>query len=191
MTTTTEISEFSPASVQDWRTWLAERGGTEPSVRLVVRRKNSLEPGITYDEAVETALCFGWIDSTGGRRDSESFLVAFYPRKPKSTWSKRNRERATRMIELGRMTPAGQAMIDHAHRHNLWNAHPDAENEIVPPDLATALAQHPEALRHFQAFAPSARRILLWWISSAVKPETRARRITATVERAAVTQRAY
>jgi uncharacterized protein YdeI (YjbR/CyaY-like superfamily) len=183
-------AEFTPTSVRAWRTWLAEHGGTEPSVMLVIRRKSNPNPGITGEEAIETALCFGWVDSKASPRDTSSFLLRFSPRSPKSRWGKKNRERAARMIERGLMVPAGQEMIDHARSHDLWNPHADAENGIILADLAAEFAGRPEALRHFQAFAPSARRELLVWISTAVKPETRARRIQVTVAKAAENERA-
>jgi uncharacterized protein YdeI (YjbR/CyaY-like superfamily) len=100
-------------AVGEWRAWLAAHGATEREVRLVVRRTRSSKPGVRYAEAVEQALCFGWIDSHARKHDADSFLLRFTPRRPRSAWSPTNIERAARMIERGEMTDAGRASLAH------------------------------------------------------------------------------
>jgi uncharacterized protein YdeI (YjbR/CyaY-like superfamily) len=111
---------FLPKSRAQWRDWLIRNGTVERSVELVIMTKKSKSPGINYNQAVEEALCFGWIDSRAHKRDAESYLLHFTPRSPKSGWSKLNRERVAKMIMEGSMTPAGQRMIDLAIETGKW-----------------------------------------------------------------------
>lgn len=171
----------------EWRSWLVANGRTERSVWLVVHRDAA---GPNLPEAVETALCFGWIDSKTVKRDDKTTYQCFTPRNPRSTWSKVNRDRVERMTAAGRMDPSGQALIDLAKRTGTWDLLADAQNLIVPNDLAAALAANPQADKHFRAFPPSARRAILEWITLAKRPETRANRIEQTVAQAAQNLRA-
>lgn len=140
---------------------------------------------LTQADAVEEALCYGWIDSKSVRRDDASRFQRFTPRRPQSNWSKLNRQRVQRLVEQGLMTPYGQAVVDHARRMGTWDALTTAEDLVVPDDLHDQLATEDTALRNFTAFPPSARRHILTWIASAKRPETRSRRIARTVELAA------
>lgn len=189
-----ETVEGHPAlyadSVQAWRDWLEANGRTSPSIWLIVHHLDSDIPSVHFQEAIEHGLCYGWVDSKAIKRDHGSFLLKFQRRNPKSSWGKKNRERAQKMIDLGLMAEAGQEAIDHARRTGRWDAHADAQNEIVPPDLKAAFDSNPVAFGNFQAFPPSSKRLILEWISKAVKPETRERRITQTVEMAEVNERA-
>jgi uncharacterized protein YdeI (YjbR/CyaY-like superfamily) len=146
--------------------------------------------GVGLANAVEQALCFGWIDSKTVKRDDKTTYQCFTPRNPRSTWSKVNRERIERLTAAGLMDPSGQELIDLAKRTGTWDLLADAQNLIVPADLAAALAQNPLADQNFQAFPPSARRTILEWITLAKRPETRSRRIEQTVDQAARNQRA-
>ena len=105
---------------QAWRDWLQEHHDKEKNAWLIIYHKKSKTPSVAYNEAVEEALCFGWIDSKPNKRDHESYLLFFAKRNPKSNWSRLNRERAERMLEQGRMTPAGLEMIETA-KHGTWN----------------------------------------------------------------------
>ena len=186
METLEGIAVLKVTSVAQWREWLA--AAAAPSVWLVLRRKGSPEPGVLVHEAMEQALCFGWIDSKALRRDASSTYLCFTPRNPKSTWSKVNRERAARLTTAGLMTPRGQAMVDLARRTGTWDALAEAQDGVVPPDLRRAF--DPAAAAHFAAFPPSSRRLILEWIAKAKRPETRQRRIATTVELARENRRA-
>lgn len=113
------------ATADDWRAWLAEHGSTETEVWLVIQHRDSPTPSVGYHEAIEHALCFGWIDSQARSNDADSSLLRFTPRRARSRWSPRNRERVARMIDAGLMTPAGQAAIDRAKAIGTWE--PEAE----------------------------------------------------------------
>jgi uncharacterized protein YdeI (YjbR/CyaY-like superfamily) len=177
------IRTFNPANRSAWRKWLkANHTSTEP-VCLIVFHKKSKTPNIGYDEAVEEALCFGWIDNKGMKRDEESMYLQFGPRKEKSNWSMLNRERAERMIQEGLMTPAGQVFIDIAKENGKWDA--AAEADVIPPDLQQAFGKKKKAFHHFQSFAPSSRRLIIQWITDAKRAETRQQRIEKTVTLAA------
>ncbi|MFI7065909.1 YdeI family protein [Kribbella sp. NPDC050124] len=174
-------------TADEWRAWLAANGRTERSVWLVVHRDAA---GPNLAEAVENALCFGWIDSKTVKRDDRTTYQCFTPRNSRSTWSKVNRDRVERLTAAGRMQPPGQELIDLAKRTGTWDLLADAQNLIVPDDLAAALAANAQADQHFRAFPPSARRAILEWITLAKRPETRARRIEQTVTQAAQDLRA-
>ena len=114
------IQSFYAATMEEWREWLDRNCLTERSVWLIIYHKNSITPSINYDIAIEQALCFGWVDSKAKKRDEESFYLKFTPRNPKSKWSKKNIERATRMNEIGLMTSYGQSLIDQAKSTGKW-----------------------------------------------------------------------
>jgi uncharacterized protein YdeI (YjbR/CyaY-like superfamily) len=156
---------------------------------LVTWRKGH-GPVLDYGEAVEEALCFGWVDSTGGRYDEHRTKLYFAPRKVRSVWSASNKERVVRLIADGRMRPAGLAAIERAKANGSWTALDAIEQGIVPPDLSAALEAHPPAAERFAAFPWSARRAILIWVADAKKPETRAARVLETAVRAAKNERA-
>jgi uncharacterized protein YdeI (YjbR/CyaY-like superfamily) len=184
------VAVLAVTSAGDWRRWLAASGRTETSVWLVIRRKGSAEPGVAIHEAMEQALCFGWIDSKALRRDAESTYLCFTPRKAASTWSRVNRERVARLTSAGLMAPPGRAVVELARRTGTWDVLAEAQEGVVPPDLRRAFAADVVARRHFEAFPPSSRRLVLEWIAKAKRPETRQRRIATTVELAHENRRA-
>jgi uncharacterized protein YdeI (YjbR/CyaY-like superfamily) len=173
-----------------WRGWLARHGRSEPEAWLVIHHKDSDTPSLRYHEAIEHALCYGWIDSLARKRDPDSSLLRFTPRNPRSTWSAVNRQRAERMIALGLMTEAGQAMIDLARASGTWQVIPDADEAAIPDDLRELLDRDEAASRNFAGFPPSSKRLILEWIATAKRPETRQRRIRQTVALAAKNLRA-
>ncbi|WP_154814186.1 YdeI/OmpD-associated family protein [Actinophytocola xinjiangensis] len=175
-------------SATQWRDWLARNATTATEVWLVLRHKDSDAPGLGYPEAIEHALCYGWIDSVHVRRDEHTSRLRFTPRRARSTWSRVNRDRAARLIDLGLMTEHGQAAIDLAKQRGTWQIVPD-EN-TVPPDLARSLDRNPVARANFDRFPPSSRRLILTWIATAKRPETRRRRIDRTATLAAANVRA-
>jgi uncharacterized protein YdeI (YjbR/CyaY-like superfamily) len=184
------IKTFYGATRKEWRKWLTKNHAAEKNVWLTIYHKGSKTPSVYYDEAVEEALCFGWVDSKANKRDDESFLLYFAQRKPKSNWSKANRERVAKLTALGLMTEAGQKMIDLAKKSGTWTALVAVQNSVVPPDLQKLFNKNKTAFKNFQAFPPSSKRIILEWILNARKPETRTQRIKQTVELAAKNVRA-
>jgi uncharacterized protein YdeI (YjbR/CyaY-like superfamily) len=178
------------SSCHGWRAWLAAHGASEREVWLVVRRPSSIVPAISQGEAVEHALCFGWVDSKGVPRDEHSFHQRFTPRNPRSTWSAVNRERVDRLARAGLMAEPGRAMVELAKRTGTWDRLAQAQALVVPDDLARCLAADDEARRNYEAFPPSARRAVLEWIAQARRPETRARRVARAVALAGVNERA-
>ena len=173
-----------------WRSWLTEHHATEASVWLIIYRKQSGTPSVYYDEAVDEALCFGWIDSKPNKRDNVSYFQFFSRRNPKSNWSRVNKEKVARLRQEGRMAPAGEAMVRLAQETGTWTALNDVDNLVVPDDLQAALERNPMALHYFMAFPPSARRGILEWIFNAKRLPTRQRRIAETVTKAAQNVRA-
>ena len=174
----------------EWRSWLAANHATATEIWLIIHHKDSGIPSPRYHEAIEQALCFGWIDSHARKHDADSSVLRFTPRKPGSSWSRVNRERVARMTELGLMTEAGQALIDLARAKGTWQLVTDSDAEAVPADLRERLDRDESARVHFDKFPPSSKRRILEWIATAKKPETRQRRIARTVELAAVNVRA-
>jgi uncharacterized protein YdeI (YjbR/CyaY-like superfamily) len=173
----------------EWRAWLDANHASVSGAWLVTWRKGH-GPVLDYGEAVEEALCFGWVDSTGGRFDDRRTKLYFAPRRDRSEWSASNKTRVERLIEDGLMRPAGLAAIERAKANGMWTALDEVEQGIVPDDLAAALAEHAPAAERFAAFPWSARRALLLWVSQAKRPETRAARVLETATRAARNERA-
>lgn len=167
------------------RAWLEANKDTSPGVRLAIGRKGGSATALTYTDAVEEALCFGWIDSTAGRLDADRFTVLFTRRRPGSGWSRSNKDRVARLISNGSMTEAGLAVVDAAKSDGSWNALDDVEDLIVPADLAEALACDETARVGFEAASESARKMALHWIAGAKRPGTRTNRIGEVVRRAA------
>lgn len=173
------------ANRKEWRRWLSENYQKATEVWLVFPRKWTGIPAIPYNDAVEEALCFGWIDSKVKRLDEERYIQWYSPRKDDSNWSESNKKRVEKLIDLGLMTPAGQQKIEIAKRNGSWDRLDDIDRDPkIPRDLATALAKNPAAKENFEQFAPSYRKQYLWWLKSARQPETRTKRIIEIVERA-------
>jgi len=184
------VRTFRARSREEWRNWLEENGQTEKSVWAIIYQKRSKVPSVRFHDAIVDALCYGWVDSKAAPRDEESCYLLFSPRNPKSTWGRINRARAEEMIRLGLMRPPGFAAIELAKRTGTWDSLKDAQNCVIPDDLQALFDQNEVGYRNFQAFPPSSKRLILEWIAKAKRPETRQRRITQTVELAAVNQRA-
>lgn len=184
------VRTFRARSREEWRNWLEENGQIEKSVWAIIYQKRSKVPSVRFHDAIVDALCYGWVDSKAAPRDEESCYLLFSPRNPKSTWGRINRARAEEMIRLGLMRPPGFAAIELAKRTGTWDSLKDAQNCVIPDDLQSLFDQNEVGYRNFQAFPPSSKRLILEWIAKAKRPETRQRRITQTVELAAVNQRA-
>lgn len=173
-----------------WRRWLVEHHGTSSGAYLVTWRRSTGKPALTYEEAIEEALCVGWVDATARRLDDERSMLWFTARRPRSGWSRPNKLRVERLLADGLMLPAGLAAIDEAKRRGTWSLLDDVEDLVVPEDLAIALRANPPAQIHWDAFSPSARKALLGWIVQARRSETRAKRIAEIAAKAARNERA-
>ncbi len=183
-----ETLEF--ASSSEWRRWLQANHKEAKYVWLTHFKKASGKTGLTYSEALDEALCFGWID--GGMRsiDKDKYKIRYSPRKKKSVWSKKNRDRAEALVKEGRMTQAGIYKIEEAMQNGLWDiAYTSREKEEIPPDLREALKQNREADSNFQNFANSYRNNYIGWINNAKTGETRQRRIKEVVKRSSVNKK--
>ncbi len=160
-----------------WRAWLEANHATARGAWLVTWRPRSGRQGLDYEAAIEEALCFGWVDSTGGRFDEDRGKLYFAARKPRSGWAATNKARVERLIAAGRMAPAGLAAIERAKAIGSWEILDSVERLEVPEDLARALEARPPAAANFAAFPPGARKQMLAWVAMAVRPETRETRI--------------
>jgi uncharacterized protein YdeI (YjbR/CyaY-like superfamily) len=164
-----------------WRAWLETHAETAAAVWLVFYKKGSGQPSITWDEAVEEALCFGWIDSKANPIDDLRYRQYFSPRKPTSVWSKINKARLERLITDGLMREPGLRAIERAKANGSWSVLDDVEALVIPDDLAAAFAESPGARDAFERLSRTNRRNILQWIATAKRPQTRAKRIAAAV----------
>lgn len=167
-----------------WRSWLAENHTRKEGIWLVTAKKGSGFPKLVYADAVEEALCFGWIDSVTGKVDERFSRQLYTPRKAGSTWSKVNKERISRLEPAGLIQPSGQRLIDMAREDGSWNVLDAIEALEVPEDLQKALQVLPAAWENWERFSPSSRKGILAWIAQAKRPETRTRRIEKTARMA-------
>lgn len=182
------LSDLQQVDVPDraaWRAWLAANHESSPGIWLVLYNKASGKMRISYDEAVEEALCFGWIDGVTNKLDAERRIQLFTSRRPKSTWSKLNKTRIERMIATGLMTPAGLAKIEAAKADGSWFTLDSIDAMQMPAELEAALAANPIARANFDKFSNSVKKGIYFFVQSAKRPETRARRVADTVEKAA------
>ncbi len=174
-----------------WREWLIANHASSKGVYLVSWRRATGRTSVPYEDAVEEALCVGWVDATGRTLDDERGIQWFAPRRPKSGWARSNKERVARLEAAGLMLPAGLAAIEQAKQNGMWTLLDDVENLVVPDDLAAALATSPPAAENWEAFSKSARRAMLEWVVQAKRPETRADRIARIADAASRNERAY
>ncbi|MBI5231046.1 MAG: YdeI/OmpD-associated family protein [Coriobacteriales bacterium] len=174
---------FEPKNRAEWRDWLSENHASASGAWVVIHKKASPGPGVSYVEAVEEALAFGWIDSRMHSVDEHRFSQLFTPRRPGGSWSKSNKERVARLAAQGLMHPSGTAAIEAAKKDGSWSTLDPIDNLEVPEDLSEALAREPDASRTFDAYSASKQRTAIAWVLSAKRPETRGRRIAEVVER--------
>lgn len=180
-----EFALFHPKSLKAWRTWLDKNHSTKNGIWLVFFKKETGRRAFSYEESVEVALCFGWIDSLPRTIDKERSALKFTVRKPKSIWSKLNKERVKRLIKEQKMMPAGLKAVKIAKANGSWNiltkTDEQARTGTIPSDLQAALLKNKLALETFIAFPPSSRKQFLYWIDIAKRDETRQTRIAQTV----------
>ena len=184
-----EVEIFYPTSQTMWRKWLQENHISKQAVWLVFYNKKSEIKSITWSEAVDEALCFGWIDSKKISIDKETSHQFFSKRKPKSTWSKINKEKIERLIEQGLMTEQGFASIETAKQNGSWTILDEVEELIIPADLEEVFIEKPNAKDYFLSLSKSVRKIILSWLVFAKTTETRQKRITEIIESAEQNQK--
>ena len=190
---TKELKSFYAKDRKTWRKWLEKNHATSAEIWLIYYKKSSGKSRVPYDDAVEEALCFGWIDSTMKSLDEERFIQRFTPRKPKSGWSGPNKTRIKRVIEKGLMTKAGLEKIEIAKKNGSWESldkiYAPAEQLKIPDDLEKAFTKNKKAKTNFENFAIFTRRQFLSWINSAKRAETRKARIKHAVLMSAANKR--
>jgi len=165
-----------------WRAWLSGHHG-EPGVWLVLHKRGGTVTSLTYDEALDEALCFGWVDGQKGSRDEGSFRQRFTPRRSRSPWSARNVDHVARLTEAGMMHAAGQAAVDAAKANGQWdNAYAGQGNAQVPDDLAAAIAANSGAAAMFTTLSSTNRYALIYRVNAVKRAETRARKIVQFVD---------
>ncbi len=180
---------FFAADREAWRAWLAQHHADHAEIWLVFLKKHVGEPCVTLDEAVEEALCFGWIDGLLRRIDDRSHALRFSPRKATSLWSASNKARVERLTAEGRMAPAGLAVVEAARANGSWDDLTSRMVDRTPDDLERALAGVPAAAARWRAWPPSHRRAFVAWVTQAKRSETRQRRVDEVVRRAAANLR--
>ncbi|HEY5540294.1 MAG TPA: YdeI/OmpD-associated family protein [Coriobacteriia bacterium] len=182
---------IEPSNRAELRAWLEANHATSLGVRLAIGKKGNTVTTLTYEDAIEEALCFGWIDSTTRRLDADRYAVLYTPRKRGGTWARSNKARIERLIAEGLMRPAGLAVIEAAKADGSWNSIDHVEDMLMPDDLAEALAENPDAQCFWDALPPGQRKLAFHWIGSARRAETRAQRIADTVRAAAEGRRMW
>lgn len=173
---------FTPQSKEDWRNWLEENHNVEQSIWLVYYKAASKKKNLNWSEAVEEALCFGWIDSVKKKMDDERFIQFFSKRKPKSTWSKVNKEKIRSLLDQGRMREAGLECIKIAKMNGSWSLLDAVENLVIPVDLETELLKRAGAKDFFLGLSKSTRKSILQWITLAKREDTRRKRVEKVAE---------
>jgi uncharacterized protein YdeI (YjbR/CyaY-like superfamily) len=179
-----ETETFYPKNQTEWRAWLQENHLSKQAVWLVFYKKKSKFESLTWSDAVDVALCFGWIDSKKISIDTETSHQFFSKRKPKSTWSKINKDKIEKLIEQGLMTEAGLKSIETAQLNGSWTILDEVEALVVPKDLEAELAKKPTANAFFLNSSKSFKKIILYWLVSAKTTETRQKRIAEIIDSA-------
>ena len=178
------MNSYCPKDREDWRNWLKKNHLIKDSIWLIFYKKDSPTPNLNWSEAVDEALCFGWIDSTKKSIDSEKYKQYFCKRKPKSNWSKINKDKVKTLIEQGLMEAAGSKSIAVAKENGSWIFLDEVEALVIPEDLKEAFANYKGSMEYFDRLSKSAKKILLYWVVSAKRKETREKRILEIAENA-------
>ena len=174
----------------EWRAWLEENHATAKEAWLIIYKKHTGKASLSYEEAVEEALCFGWIDGVLKPIDDEKYALRYSPRQKGSVWSETNKRRVAKLIKQGRMTEAGLAKVKEAKANGEWRAATLREDTAnIPDDLRQALKANSLARHNFDRLAPSHKRQYIYWITSAKTDKTRQRRIAETIRLVAENKR--
>ena len=184
-----KLETFYPKNRQEWRAWLEENHDKKQNIWLIYYKQKSKIPTVSYSDAVDEALCFGWIDSKAKSLDEVKFMQFFSKRKEKSVWSKINKEKIEMLISSGLMTPAGLAIIEKAKANGSWTILDEVEALIIPPDLEEAFSQKLDAKTYFLKLSRTDQRNILQWLVLAKRPETRQKRIDEIVDLAELGQK--
>lgn len=171
------IETYYPTSRADWRKWLVKNHETKQSVWLLFYNKKSEKVSISWSDAVNEALCFGWIDSKKQTIDEFSYRQYYSKRKPNSTWSKINKEKIEQLVKNGLMSKSGLKSIEIAKQNGFWTILDEVEQLIVPKDLKEVLTSYNNAFEYFDSQSKSSKKMLLYWVASAKRPKTRQKRI--------------
>ena len=183
MTPAADLPLLRFADDGDWERWLTDNHASAPGAWLAFAKKGSGAETVTFAQAVDTALCFGWIDGQKGRVDDTHYRTRFTPRGPRSKWSEINRARVQQLIEAGRMRPSGQAQIDAARADGRWEAaYAPQSTAVVPDDLQAALDGAPAAAAFFATLTGARRYAFLYRLHHVSSPAARARRIATYIE---------
>ena len=181
-----DIASFCPKNRADWRKWLEKNHSTEKAIWLVYYKSSTNVATLTWSEAVDEALCFGWIDSTKKTIDHERYMQYFSKRKAKSNWSKINKEKVAKLSQTKLMTKAGYDSIEIAKQNGSWTFLDSIEALEMPDDLIVALKNAKGALEFYEGLSNSNKKILLYWVASAKRAETREKRIFEIAENASM-----
>ena len=174
---------FTPKTRDAWRAWLAKNHASEKEIWFVIYKKHTGKERVSYEDAVEEALCFGWIDGLVRSIDDEKYAVRFSPRKSGSIWSESNKKRVAKMIAQGWMTAIGLAKVEEAKANGEWDKASQREDtSIVPADLKRALQANQQAQKNFETVSPSQKRMFIFWINSAKTDATRQKRIRKAMQ---------
>jgi uncharacterized protein YdeI (YjbR/CyaY-like superfamily) len=173
---------FYPTSISEWRQWLEKNGTTQKSVWIIYYKKHTGKPSIIYSDAVDVALCFGWIDSTARPIGDDTYMQYFCQRKPTSTWSRVNKLKIERLTAQGLMEAPGLAVIETAKQNGTWTILDDVENLVIPDVLETEFAKHKNAKNNFLQFSRTDQRNILQWLKLAKREETVVKRVIEIAE---------
>lgn len=178
------MKEFEQVQVEsraELRSWLQENHTRSESIWLVSYKKHVADKYVSWNEIVEEAICFGWIDSLPRKLDADRSMLLLSPRRPGSPWSRLNKQRVAKLEAAGLLAEPGRAAIARAKEDGSWTVYDEIEALVIPDDLAEALDGDEIARQHFEAFSDSSKKGILWWIKSAKRDSTRQRRIADTV----------
>ena len=178
------MNSYCPTDKEDWRKWLSKNHLKEDSIWLIVYKKNSSSPNLSWSEAVDQALCFGWIDSTKKSIDGEKYMQYYCKRKPKSNWSKINKDKIRVLIEQDFMEKAGLKSIEIAKENGSWTFLDEVEALEIPIDLTEELTNYKGAMDYYESLSKSVKKSLLYWVISAKRTDTRQKRITEIAKNA-------
>ncbi|HVQ12287.1 MAG TPA: YdeI/OmpD-associated family protein [Vicinamibacterales bacterium] len=177
-----DLKKVQPKSRSAWRVWLEKHHAASQGIWLVFAKKHTGLPTLSYEEAVQEALCFGWIDSLMKSIDDRFHMQMFTPRKPKSRWSATNKARLAKLMKAGVMAPAGLAAVEQAKKSGSWTGYASVDALTIPPELKRALEANPDAKKNWPNYSASARRSFLHMVNDAKRPETRAKYVKRVID---------
>jgi uncharacterized protein YdeI (YjbR/CyaY-like superfamily) len=177
-----ELKRVQPKSRAAWRAWLEKHHATSQGIWLVFAKKHTKLPTLSYEDAVQEALCFGWIDSLMKSIDDRFHMQMYTPRKPKSAWSSTNKARLAKLMREGVMAPAGLAAVAAAKKSGSWSTYTEVEKLTIPPELQRGFDANPDARKNWPTYTPSAQRSFLHMVNNAKRPETRERNAARVID---------